>query len=53
MLVTGGDGGDFNAAAQSGTKGTQDRPSIGYDPTGNEGAAGVDGKALYTTVFQL
>ena len=43
----GGDGGDFNDAAQSGTKGTQDRPGVGYDPPGNEGGAGVDGKAIY------
>ena len=43
----GGDGGDLQDAAQSGTKGTQDRPGIGYDPPGNEGAAGVDGKAIY------
>ena len=43
----GGDGGDINDAAQSGTKGTQDRPGIGYGAPGNEGAAGLDGKAIY------
>ena len=43
----GGDGGDFNDAAESGVKGTQGRPGVGYDPPGNEGAAGSDGKAIY------
>ena len=43
----GGDGGDFNDAPESGTKGTQDRPGVGYDPPGNAGGAGADGKAIY------
>ena len=43
----GGDGGDFNDAPESGTKGTQDRPGVGYDPPGNPGGAGTDGKAIY------
>ena len=43
----GGDGGDFNDAAVSGTKGTQGRPGVGYDPPGNAGGAGSDGKAIY------
>ena len=43
----GGDGGDFNDAPTSGTKGTQDRPGVGYDPPGNAGGAGSDGKAIY------
>ena len=32
---------------QSGYKGTQDRPGVGYDPPGNAGGAGADGKAIY------
>ena len=43
----GGDGGDFNDAAESGVKGTQGRPNVGYDPPGNSGSAGSDGKAIY------
>ena len=43
----GGDGGDFNDAAESGVKGTQGRPGVGYDPPGNAGGAGTDGKAIY------
>ena len=43
----GGDGGDFNDAAESGVKGTQGRPGVGYDPPGNAGGAGSDGKAIY------
>tara|TARA_B100001173_G_scaffold213750_1_gene184515 strand:+ start:1827 stop:2972 length:1146 start_codon:yes stop_codon:yes gene_type:complete len=42
----GGDGGDFGGAAEPGVKGTQGR-GVGYDPPGNEGAAGNDGKAIY------
>ena len=49
----GGDGGDFQDAAQSGTKGTQDGPGIGYGAPSNEGAAGPDGKAYTTVVLQL
>ena len=43
----GGDGGDFNDAAESGVKGTQGRPGVGYGPPGNAGGAGTDGKAIY------
>ena len=42
----GGDGGDFIDPAETGTKGTQGR-GVGYDPPGNAGVAGPDGKAIY------
>ena len=37
----------FNDAPTSGTKGTQDRPGVGYGAPGNAGGAGADGKAIY------
>ena len=43
----GGDGGDFELGAEAGTKGTQDRPGVGYEPPVDPGGPGTDGKAIY------
>lgn len=43
----GGNGGDIQDAPQSGVKGVQGRPNVGYDPPVDPGVAGADGKAIY------